>query len=136
MLTSLSPERVLPGGRDPKLTLSAGQLTDGTPLGIRDVRFAQGVGVPTGTEITYRLDPTWTRFVAVIGLASGWQEAGPYEILLDGQPHWKDPAAKYDRNSPGRQIDVAIPSGHERITLRVGGRASFAAWALAGFRKE
>jgi hypothetical protein len=136
VLTSLSPERVLAGGRDPKLTLSPGQLTDGNPLGIRGIRFAQGVGVPTGTEITYRLDPTWTRFVAVIGLASGSQGTGPYEILLDGQPHWKDTAAKYDRNSPARQIDVAIPSGHERITLRVGGRESFAAWALAGFCKD
>ncbi|MBI5757109.1 MAG: NPCBM/NEW2 domain-containing protein [Planctomycetales bacterium] len=136
VLTSLFPERVLSGGRELKLTLTAGQLTDGTPLAIRGVRFAQGMGVPTGTEITYRLDPTWTRFVAVIGLASGSQGAGPYEILLDGQSHWKDAAAKYDRNSTARQIDVAIPAGHERITLRVGGRESFAAWALAGFCKE
>ena len=136
VLTSLPPERVVPGGRDPKLALMAGQLTDGTPLAIRGVRFAQGVGVPTGTEITYRLDPKWSRFVAVIGLAGGSQGAGPYEILLDSQPHWKDTVAKYDRNSPGRQIDVAIPSGHEQITLRVGGRESFAAWGLAGFCKE
>lgn len=136
LLTSLQPEQVRVGGRDTKLALSAGQLTDGTPLALRGARFEQGVGVPTGTEITYRLDSTWTRFVAVIGLVGEGQTAGPYEILLDGQPYWKDTNAKYERNSPGRQIDVPILDGHERITLRVGGRDGFAAWAAAGFRKD
>jgi len=135
-LTSLQAEQVRVGERDAKLMLSPGRLTDGTPLAIRGARFEQGMGVPTGSEITFRLQPGWTRYVAVIGLADGGQSAGPFEILLDGQPHWKDSAAKYDRTSPGRQIDVPIPARHERITIKVGGRDGFAAWAVAGFRKD
>jgi hypothetical protein len=135
-LTSLAAETIRVGGRDSKLALTAGRLTDGTPLAIRGARFEQGVGIPSATEITYRLEPGWARFVAVIGLADGGQSAGPFEILLDGQAHWKDDAAKYDRTSPGRQVDVALPAGRDRITLRVGSREGFAAWASAGFLKN
>jgi hypothetical protein len=131
-LTSLQPLSATAQGKH--LQLKRGKLPDGTPLEIRGWPFEDGFGVPTESEITYRLDPQWQRFVAIIGLADGWQGAGPYSILLDGQLHWEcTTPASFSRNSPALQIDVPIPPGHETITLRVQGKDSHAAWACAGF---
>ncbi len=136
LLTSLVPEAVSIS-RGERKEIEPGKLTDGRPLSILGWRFDTGFGVPTGSEITYKLDPSWRRFVALIGLADGWHAVGPYEILLDGQPHWqtKDPET-FDRNSPGQQIDVEIPKGRKTITLRVHGDDSAGAWAAAGFLRE
>jgi hypothetical protein len=131
-LTSLAPLSALCQGRP--LQLLSGKLTDGSPLEIRGWRFDEGYGVPTGSEITYRLDPHFRRLVAILGLAGGWQGAGPYSILVDGRPHWEcSTPASFSRHSPALQIDVPIPTGHKTITLRVGGEDSHAAWACAGF---
>lgn len=131
-LTSLAPLSAAARGK--RLKLLPGRLTDGKPLEIRGWRFEEGFGTPTGSELVYKLQPQWRRFVAIIGLAGGWQGAGPYSILLDGEPHWecRQPLS-FGRSSPGLQIDVPIPPGHETITLRVEGDDSDAAWAWAGF---
>ncbi len=134
-LTSLTPLTAMAGGKP--IVLQRGQRTDGQPLEIRGWRFEEGFGTPTKSEITYRLDPQWRRFVAILGLAGGWQGAGPYGILLDGQPHWECTAPlSFGRHTPGLQIDVPIPPGHKTISLRVGGEDSHAAWAWAGFLEE
>ena len=114
-----------------------GKLTDGNALLVNRYRFNEGIGAPYfKNEITYDLDPSWRRFVAVIGLAGGDYFAGPYRILLDGKVHWEDPAT-FDRNSAGRQIDVGIPQGHKTITLQLSERnRGFAAWADGGFVKD
>jgi hypothetical protein len=131
-LTVLQPLSATAQGQH--LQLKRGQLPDGTPLEIRGWQFEEGFGVPTESEITYRLDPQWQRLVAIIGLADGWQGAGPYSILLDGQLHWEcTTPASFTRSSPALQIDVPIPPGHQTITLRVQGKDSHAAWACAGF---
>ncbi len=131
-LTSLVPVRAV--HKKKPLTLVAGKVGEEQALNVRDWQFTAGYGVPTGSEITYALDSDWHMFVAVIGLAEGWHGAGPYEILLDGKPHWASEAA-YARNDQGEQIAVPIPPGHETITLRVLGEESGAAFAHAGFMK-
>jgi hypothetical protein len=131
-LTVLTPLAAEAGGEP--ITLQPGKLTDGQPLEIRGWRFEEGFGAPTGSEITYRLDPHWRRFVAIIGLAGGWEGAGPYSILLDGRLHWEcTTPASFTGNTPALQIDVPIPTGHKTITLRVQGDDSHAAWAWSGF---
>ena len=71
--------------------------------------------------------------VVVVGLADSWQPVGPYEILLDGEPHFQTTAPEtFGRNTPGQQLDVPLPPGHATITLRVKGPDSQAAWANAG----
>src|SRR5690606_28012072 len=55
------------------LELAEGKLTSGQPLNIRGWEFAAGYGVPTESDITYKLDPAWREFVAIIGLADGWE---------------------------------------------------------------
>jgi hypothetical protein len=131
-LESLTAEKIAIQGKSPPL--EAGKLTNGQPLAVRGWPFATGFGAPQGSEITYALDPAWRRFVAVVGLADGSQEIGPYEILLDGQPHWqsKEPA-KFGPRTPAWQIDVPIPPDHKTITLRLEGGEGFGAWAAAGF---
>jgi hypothetical protein len=131
-LASLMPLSATCNGRP--IMLQPGRLTDGAPLEIRGWQFEDGYGVPTGSEITYRLDPHYRRFVAILGLAGGWQGAGPYSIDLDGRRYWEcSTPALFVRSSPALQIDVPIPAGHQTITLCVGGEDSHAAWACAGF---
>jgi hypothetical protein len=129
-LTSLQPLSAQVRGRS--LELVRGTASQRVPLNIRGWRFEEGFGTPTGSEVSYQLDPSWRQFVAVIGLADGWNAAGPFEILLDGKPHWATPAA-LGREDPGEQVVVPIPTGHQTITLKLSGRDSIGAWAHAGF---
>jgi len=131
-LTKLIPLKVSRAGR--ALTLQPGKLPSGEPLVLRGYPLTDGYGVPSNTDITYQVDPSWRKFVAVLGLVEGWQGIGPYEILLDGELHWRcEEPREFDRNAPGIQVAVPLPPGHETITLRVRGVASHAAWGHAGF---
>jgi hypothetical protein len=117
--------------------IQVGKNTDGSPVDIRGYAFETGFGVRAGSSVTYKLEPGFRRFVAVLGLSGGWQEVGAYEVYVDGEPLWTSvEPAKFGRNTPGLQVDIPIPAGHEQIELRVGGRESFAAWAAAGFLDE
>ena len=130
-LTSLTPIQPVTG------EIKAGQLTNGEPLVVYGNPFDAGLGIPTNSEISYQLDPAWTRFVAVIGLCGGWQGAGPYKILLDGKLHWQSSSPeKFARNQQAQQIDIPLPSGHKTITIRVEGTDSYGALAVSGFLKE
>ena len=135
-LTSLEPAAVTGGSIDAS-KLQRGRLTNGKTLNVRDYPFEEGFGTPCNVSLTYPLDMSWRRFVAVVGLADGWQDVGPYEILLDGQPHFQtaDPS-HFGRGTPGKQLDVEIPRGCNTITLKVNGSDSQAAWANAGFMRE
>lgn len=132
-LSTLVPREAKHDGE--ALQLAEGKLTSGQPLNIRGWPLAAGYGVPTESDITYKLDPAWREFVAVIGLADGWEVAGPYQILLDGKVHWSS-EREFDRHEPGEQISVPLPPGHETITLRLLGDNSSAAWAYAGFLSD
>ncbi|QDU98270.1 NPCBM/NEW2 domain-containing protein [Lignipirellula cremea] len=146
-LTSLKPQAMkisedLPRhflhylGLDRPIALKAGQMTDGSPLKIRGFAFDTGIGLPNGLELTYELDPKWRRFVAIGGLAYGWNEIG-YEILLDGEPHWRstDPT-HFGRNTPCTQLIAPIPPGHKTMTVRLYGGKSSGGLAHAGFMRE
>jgi len=115
--------------------LVPGKLSDDKPLEILSYPFATGYGVRAGTSITYQLDPSYRRFVAVLGLADGWQAVGPYEILLDDKMHWTSSEPRtFGRSTPGHQIDIPIPPEHKTIQLRLqSGGDSTGAWAAAGF---
>ncbi|MBC8874202.1 MAG: NPCBM/NEW2 domain-containing protein [Planctomycetes bacterium] len=131
-LTSLKPTAATYRGRP--VEILAGKLPDGTSLKVLGYPFSTGFGVRVGTSITYELDPSYRRFVAVLGLADGWQAVGPYEILLDDEVFWTSSEPKtFDRNTPGCQLDIPIPEGHKNIQFRLQGRDSSGAWAAAGF---
>jgi len=135
-LTSLEPiDAVARGGE--KIEIQLGELPDGSPLSVCGYRFPTGFGVRAGASVSYELKPSYRRFVAVLGLADGWKEVGPYEVLLDDEPHWTSTEPRtFGRNTPGLQIDVPIPRGHKTIQLRLQGSESHGAWAAAGFLLE
>ncbi|MDP6524378.1 MAG: NPCBM/NEW2 domain-containing protein [Kiritimatiellia bacterium] len=117
------------------ILLQAGRLINGQPLKIYDCRFNDGFGVPPGSELTYALDSDWGRFVAVIGHV--WEakgSTGPFEILLDGESHWKS-TGRFIWNSRGNQIDISIPPGKKSITLKLSPNGGYGAWAEAGFMR-
>jgi hypothetical protein len=122
-------------------TIQPGKLTNGKPLTIRGYPFDDGFGILGGDlhKVEVHLDETWRRFVAVVGLADGANEVGPFEIWLDDQLHWPTDenggeSASFVRHTTGLQIDVEIPPGHKKLTLRLKGRAdSHGGWANVGF---
>jgi hypothetical protein len=135
-LTSLKP--ISATARDgAKIEIQPGKLPDGSPLSVRGYPLSIGFGVWTGTSVSYELKPSYQRFVAVLGLVDGWKEVGPYEILLDDEPHWTSTEPRmFGRKTPGLQIDIPIPRGHKSIQLRLQGDESIGAWAAAGFLSE
>jgi len=147
-ITSLKPTEEKLGGSKNKLI--PGKLANGKPLQIRAYAFKDGYGVPGNSMLTYKLDPKWRRFVAVIGLADG-TSIGPYRVMLDDKQIWPDPGDKdrkekradekeiamFDRQAPGRQLNLMIPPGHKTISLHAAGkRESTGVWAQAGFLEK
>ncbi len=127
-------------------SIERGKLTDGQPLTVRGYPFDDGFGI-LGAEkqkVVVHLDPSWRRFVAVIGLCDGPYAVGPYELLLDDEPYWQstsdrrkeEDSGTFGRQTVGQQIDVEIPPGHKTMTLRLKGAENFGAWANAGFMTE
>lgn len=121
-----------------KQELAAGKHIDGKPLSILGWTYREGFGLPAGESVlTYQLDPSWKRFVAVVGMCEGWQGAGPFEVLLDDQVIWRSlTPATFGRTDEARQVEVHLPPGHKTLTLRVDKKnQAGAAWADAGFMK-
>lgn len=136
-LSSLKPIEVKYKDADKK-PLAAGKTTEGKPLSILGWTYADGYGLPAGESvIKVALDPSWTKFVAVVGLCDGWQGTGPYEVLLDDQVVWQSlTPAQLGRTDEARQVIVHLPPGHKVLTLRVDKKnQAGAAWADAGFMK-
>ncbi len=162
-LASLKPERF--GARGKNGALENGKTTKGEPLTVRGYPFANGYATLPYSPITYKLDPKYKRFVAVIGLAHGSGSAGEFRIKFDDGKDKKDgdasqaelekqgliwssgkskgdddddkPAGIFGRQTPGRQIIVDIPEGAKTITIYHHGKEeNYGAWAEAGFMLE
>ncbi len=102
-------------------------------------RTVHGVTLPNsyvvtrGTNMTYKLDPTYRRFVAVVASANPYHR-GPFQVYLDGKLIWQS----------GRHIDakllqqaiVDIPAGSSTISLNVVHDMTSGVWGQAGFMKE
>jgi hypothetical protein len=100
--------------------------------------FPTGIGVPEGSTLTYALDPSWKRFVSIVGYTTvNWAEVGPYEVFFDDQPAWTntDPI-QYHWWHRGTQVDVAIPPGAKTMTLKLAEGNAHGAWALSGFMTQ
>lgn len=136
-ITSLKARSVaFASGR--KAELKPGQTIEGKPLELQKCAFKDGYGLPLGgSEIVYDLDPSWKRFVAVVGMCDGWQGAGPFEVSFEGDVHWRsDNPAVLGRTEQMQQVVVDIPAGAKTITLRVDKKSQApAAWVNAGFVK-
>ncbi|MEX2216969.1 MAG: NPCBM/NEW2 domain-containing protein [Phycisphaeraceae bacterium] len=112
---------------------------DAKPIVMKGIEFKDGWALPRGpSEMVYELDPSWKRFVAVIGMVEGSAGAGPFEVLLDDEVVWRtETPSVLGRSQPLWQVNVAIPPGHKTITLRIDKSSPAAgAWADSGFMKK
>ena len=110
--------------------IAPGTCANAKELAPHGLRLEQGFALRAGSRVSYALDPSHRRFVAVLGLADGWQENG-YAIDLDGEPFWEK--CCFGRGQALHQLDIEIPAGHQTMTLRVEKGESFGAWGNAGF---
>jgi len=89
------------------------------PLRSGGETYLKGIGVISGTSITWRLDGTWRRFASRVALDDSAGEEGDveFEVLVDGKRRYRSPVVR-----PGGR-PVRIPGidleGAESITLRV-----------------
>jgi len=134
LLTSLEPLQVEAPSQymEPRPNgLPVGRTKD-KPFTFLGQAFGEGWGMRSGSAMTFRLEPAYRRFVAVVGCSEN--KAGPFRVLLDGREAWSGPVM--DEETPAVQIDVEIPPGTKKLTIRAereGGSVGYAAFAEAGF---
>jgi hypothetical protein len=98
----------------------------GRPLKSAGRSFVKGIGVYSGTTLTWQLDGKFTEFRAAAGIDDG---AGPlggvvFEVLVDGQPKWTSGflhAAGTEGRGKASPVDVPKIDvrGAKTLTLRV-----------------
>jgi chitodextrinase len=93
---------------------------DGRAIQIRGERYAKGLGVHAGSEITYALGGTWTRFKADIGIddevAANGSASVVFEVWADGQRLFR--SATLRRNSPIVGVNLDL-TGKQQLKLIV-----------------
>lgn len=95
-----------------------GRNVTGGLLSIRGRRFATGVGVSSGTDLTWSLDGEYESFQATIGIDDVANGHGSVvcEVLVDGASAWKS------ERLTGQSSAVTLPSlplnGASELTLR------------------
>ncbi|MGC4004201.1 MAG: NPCBM/NEW2 domain-containing protein [Pirellulales bacterium] len=120
----------------PEWKWEPGKTYDGKPLVIRGLPFAAGNGMLHGTTATFSLDPSYKRFVALLGVCDGGGDVvGPIEILLDDEPFWKS-NGKFDSRAAAQQIDLFLPAEHKTLTIRTPAANGVLGLGNAGFMTE
>ncbi len=92
----------------------------GEPLMLRGRPFATGLGVLSGTAMTWTLGKQFRHFQATAGIDDAAARGGSadFEVLVDGKSVWKSDVVT--GNSPAVRLPVIDLAGAESITLRVG----------------
>jgi hypothetical protein len=102
-------------------------------------RTMHGVTLPNsyvvmrGTNMTYKLDPSYRRFVAVVASANPYHR-GPFQVYLDGKLIWQ--SGRHIEARLLQQAIVDIPAGSSTISLNVVHDMTSGVWGQAGFMKE
>lgn len=143
-LADLEPVNAITGWGD----VQRDRSLDGNPIQINGQVFERGIGVNAYSELSYRLDPGYLRFVAVAGLDDEveYERRGSvtFEVWVDGLPGLEPSRQLFEspviqHAGPRRvDIDVILPSGARELKLVVthAGDGFFfdhADWADAGF---
>jgi hypothetical protein len=105
---------------------------EGEPIRFLGQQFRGGYGLARDNSITFKLEPGYDKFVAVVGCPE--QVAGPVQVLIDDRVFWE--RAAINSLSPAEQIEIEIPAGAKTLTLQSGSEGlyyGFAAFAEAGF---
>lgn len=114
-LSDLNPLRVSHGWRQPELR----RTFTGKGLVVKGKHYADGVGMPTNSEIEFEVGAAYDNFSGAVGLDDEYTNAeGTVEFVAvgDGRELWKSgPVKKEDGAKPFR-IDV---KGVRQLALRV-----------------
>ena len=120
-------------------TIQKGKNLDGDPLRLGGTEYPEGLAVHTNSILTYALDPTWRRFVAIVGIDDHIGPRGSIqcEVRIDGKLHARTPLLKGNETRLWH-LDVAIPDGAKEISLIAndagdGYGHDHTNWAQAGF---
>lgn len=113
-LSEMEPERMKLGWRVPQNNRSV----TGKGLVLDGKRYQNGIGLPTNSELQYRLDGRFQKFAALVGIDDGNGKEGNAEFILlgDGKEIW--------RSGMTKMADPSIPvlvnvSNVIKLTLRV-----------------
>jgi len=100
----------------------------GRPLEIGMQTYEHGLGMHAVGHVTYALEQDWSRFVATVGLHSRARPvaSATAQVLADGEVIWESPQVM--RVLETFHVDVAIPTGTQRLTLRVGDGGDGPSW--------
>ena len=95
--------------------------------------LANAYAITQGMQMTYKVEPSYRRFVAVVGSESPYHR-GPFIVLLDDKEAWRsgEPLAKGQLE----QVIVAIPRGTKKISLVPEHNMTTGVWAQAGFLRR
>ncbi|HCY41889.1 MAG TPA: hypothetical protein DHV48_11120 [Prolixibacteraceae bacterium] len=113
-LTDLEPDRMKLGWRVPQNNRSV----TGKGLVLDGKLYQNGIGLPTNSELEYRLDGRFSKFAALVGIDDGNGKDGNAEFILsgDGKEIWRSGLTKMADPSIPVLVDV---SKVKILTLRV-----------------
>jgi hypothetical protein len=92
------------------------------PLRVGGATFQKGIGVISGTSLTWRLDGKWRVFTSRIAVDDSAGEEGDvvFEVLVDGESKFRsDTVRRADKGGDPARIPPVDLSGAREITLRV-----------------
>jgi len=113
------------------------------PISLRGEIFSRGMGVHANSELVYRLEPSYKRFVSVVGVDDEKNDSPSgsvtFEVLADDKRLFK--TGMLTPQDDWVSIEVPIPAGAETLRLLVGDGGNgiacdHADWANAGFLTE
>jgi hypothetical protein len=111
-------------------------LRSGQPLRVGRQTFTKGLLVPARARVSYKLDGSFTRFVAMVGAdaaASGRDLSGSVKakVLVDGKPAWESGVLR--GGQPPEAVEVGTLKGARELAIEVDFGDSFDAGARAVF---
>jgi hypothetical protein len=126
-LTSIKPTK-LPA----EWTWANGKSVKNTDLKLRGLAFENGTALPAQSEITIPLDPSWKRFVAVVGKLDPVTGVSLIAISLDGVKLW-DTDGKFENHAAAAQLDIDLPPDSKTITIKINNKEGLVVFGNAGF---
>ena len=129
-LVSLAPLDALLRGRALKNAIPQSRTPE--PIRFLGQPFTGGYGLARNSAISFRLQPDYKTFVALVGCSFSNPPA-PSAYRIDDRVAWEQPVIS--SLSPAEQLHLPIPPGSKTLTLENGDgpHYGFAAFASAGF---
>ncbi|MEU1688982.1 NPCBM/NEW2 domain-containing protein [Micromonospora sp. NPDC005707] len=98
------------------------RAVSGNPIRLAGTEYAKGIGTHANSEVVYDLEPTDTRFIAIVGI-DDVQRTSPnasvvFQVLADGKVVYDSGLMRAQPYSPPQRVELDV-LGVERLVLRV-----------------